>query len=288
MSKYTMNMEEYSMGKYFYNNPGKTILDYQDLTDAEVIALAKDIFPSSYPFYTDASGVKDEFETQFLSHFWFDEIGQETIARFKWCLKNFLNERMPYFAALYGTVFSNYADALKTTDITESYSEQGTENESKDKHNSASSTTENDRNTEGTTMSDQTSTQQQSSTSTDTKDEVNSVYPFQTTPPNPLVANPTDRNDINQSSSASGSASGVTSNSAVDTGKVHDEGSATSNSTEMENRDLVQGKEYERSRVGTENINPIEQLEKYRSLIISINTEIFNAAKAYGLFMRVY
>lgn len=62
-----------------------------------------DLFDFEYTFYTDDFNVRKTFEQKFIDHFYFDEIGSETVARFKWMLKSKLNVIMPYYRQLYET-----------------------------------------------------------------------------------------------------------------------------------------------------------------------------------------
>lgn len=61
------------------------------------------LFDFNYPFYCDDEKIKKEFEDKFVNHYYFREIGQETVSRFKHELKNLLCIRMPYYKKLYET-----------------------------------------------------------------------------------------------------------------------------------------------------------------------------------------
>lgn len=65
------------------------------ITLGEIIENNVNIFDFEYPFYSTER--KPQFEKNFIEHFYFDEIGQETIARFKQRLKIKLNLIMPYW-----------------------------------------------------------------------------------------------------------------------------------------------------------------------------------------------
>jgi hypothetical protein len=58
-----------------------------------------DIFDFDYPFYNEER--RKQFEEHFIEHFYFDEIGQETVARFKQRLKIKLNLIMPYWNKIF-------------------------------------------------------------------------------------------------------------------------------------------------------------------------------------------
>lgn len=59
------------------------------------------VFDFEYDFYD--KDLKEKFEKKFIDHYYFDEIGFETIARFKHRLRTKLNEIMPDYKQLYET-----------------------------------------------------------------------------------------------------------------------------------------------------------------------------------------
>lgn len=59
------------------------------------------IFSFDYPFYDQE--LKEQFENKFIKHYYFDEIGQETIGRFKMMLQSRLYDIMPKYTQLYKT-----------------------------------------------------------------------------------------------------------------------------------------------------------------------------------------
>lgn len=61
------------------------------------------IFPDSYDFYTTDPAIKAKFEEKFIEYYMFNEIGCETIFRWKTMLKGRLNTIMPYYKQLYET-----------------------------------------------------------------------------------------------------------------------------------------------------------------------------------------
>lgn len=60
-----------------------------------------DIFDFEYSFYDEQ--LKCIFEEKFIEHYYFHEIGFETIGRFKQRLRAKLNLKMPYYSQLYAT-----------------------------------------------------------------------------------------------------------------------------------------------------------------------------------------
>ena len=88
------------------------------LTLGEIIENNVNIFDFDYPFYSEE--YRPTFERHFIEHFYFDEIGQETIAKFKQRLKIKFNLIMPYWNKIF------LADELEQRildnyDVTETY-----------------------------------------------------------------------------------------------------------------------------------------------------------------------
>ena len=89
------------------------------ITLGEIVENNVEIFDFDYPFYNEER--RNQFEQHFIEHFYFDEIGQETVARFKQRLKIKLNLIMPYWNKIF------LADELEQRildnyDVTETYS----------------------------------------------------------------------------------------------------------------------------------------------------------------------
>lgn len=88
------------------------------LTLGEIIENDGVVFDFSYPYYTQ--DFKNSFEENFIDHFYFDEIGLETFAKFKHRLKTKLKIIMPNYEKILATqdleqrIMDNY-------DITETY-----------------------------------------------------------------------------------------------------------------------------------------------------------------------
>ena len=68
------------------------------------------IFDFDYDFYTNDETIKYNFEDKFINEYYFNEIGFETVGRFKQSLRTKLNKIMPYYTQLYQT-------ELRTKDI---------------------------------------------------------------------------------------------------------------------------------------------------------------------------
>lgn len=99
----------------------------------EVYSLLKDknfnMFDFNYDFYINNETIKKEFEEKFLDRYMFNEIGFETVARFKHFLKERLNSVAPYYKQLYFTELeSQKVNFLLNKDLLETF-EREIENE---------------------------------------------------------------------------------------------------------------------------------------------------------------
>ena len=93
-------------------------LELRDLAHDENVG----VFSFDYDFYSDDEEVKKNFENRFIEHFYFDEIGFETIGRFKQRLKSKLNDIMPYYKQLYESeIKSKKIDFLLNKDLKETF-----------------------------------------------------------------------------------------------------------------------------------------------------------------------
>lgn len=80
------------------------------------------LFNFDYDFYTDNIEIKKKFEQKFIDRYRFNEIGFETVARFKHYLKTSLNEIAPYYRQLYESELRcNDIDFMLNKDYTESF-----------------------------------------------------------------------------------------------------------------------------------------------------------------------
>ena len=76
------------------------------------------VFDFNYPFYDESKRL--EFQNRFIRHFYFHEIGFETVGMFKLYLENKFNELLPYYNEMFRTAQIKY-NPLQTYDITEEY-----------------------------------------------------------------------------------------------------------------------------------------------------------------------
>lgn len=99
------------------------------LSDMEVLEIArKKIFDFNYKFYDDVEKRK-ALETGILKNFWFDEIGQETYAYWKFELQHWFEINMDRYYTLFKTIpFQDQDDPTANTNYTETYTRDSTGN----------------------------------------------------------------------------------------------------------------------------------------------------------------
>ena len=101
------------------------------LTIQEILSNNVNLFDFDYSFYNESH--KKGFEKKFVDRFLFDEIGAETVARFKHNLRTMLNEIMPYYKHLYETTIYEYNQIINydvqeviIRDVSNEQEEEGT------------------------------------------------------------------------------------------------------------------------------------------------------------------
>lgn len=103
-----------------------------------------EVFGFNYDFYIDNQEIKRKFEQKFIDHYYFDEIGFETIGKFKHRLRTKLNEIMPYYKQLFETeVASKDINFLLNKDLTETTSRALDKEDISNNINNANSTNNN-------------------------------------------------------------------------------------------------------------------------------------------------
>lgn len=99
------------------------------------------LFDFDYNFYSEEA--KEGFEEKFINRYMFDEIGFETVMRFKHFLKEKLNRIAPYYKQLYETelrCMKDDIDFMLNKDLREKETIKGT-NSSNSKTNATSNST---------------------------------------------------------------------------------------------------------------------------------------------------
>lgn len=157
----------------------------------EVYSLLKDknfrLFDFEYDFYTDNIDIKQSFETKFIDTYLFNEIGHETVARFKHFLKRRLNNIMPYYKQLYETELrTKEIDFMLNKDLTETF-ERLVEGENISNVNANSTNSSNDKVKE--------SYLEQGLASIDLEDKLTGVTSNNTTIESNSISSSTDKNN---------------------------------------------------------------------------------------------
>lgn len=93
----------------------------------DIVEHGINIFDFPYDFYSEEK--KRDFENKFIKHFYFREIGCETVERFKWYLEDKMNTVFPYYNELLKSATIKY-DVLDNYKLTETYT-RNVENVSK-------------------------------------------------------------------------------------------------------------------------------------------------------------
>lgn len=130
MSKYTMTIQEYIQGVALSDAGRVNVPPYmfpviiEEMSEEDIHEIGRTLFPSNFPIYNESE--RTNFMDAFIDHFYFYEIGQETIARFKWVLKDFLNTRMPYYTQLYQSQLTSLEEAMKNYDLEKEETNEGT------------------------------------------------------------------------------------------------------------------------------------------------------------------
>jgi hypothetical protein len=154
------------------------------------------VFDFEYPLFDPA--YKSVLEEKFINHFYFREIGFETIGQFKWFLKDKFNRIMPLYNQQYGAneVFKTY-DPYKNKDFTIEQT----------RTNATDSQTDTTANSSGTSHGTGSSTSNGTSKFSDTPQSLNDGKDYLTT----LTKNDgtdTSTSDGNTTEEATGSATG--------------------------------------------------------------------------------
>lgn len=208
------------------------------------------VFGFNYDFYTDDLEIKRKFEQKFIDHYYFDEIGFETVAKFKHRLRTTLNDMMPKIKKRYETeLASKDINFLLNKDLTETTTRDLTSQDTRlNKSTSVNSTNAN-------TVANEDSTFKESALNNG----------------NATLSNQ-DLTTINNTSGK-----GTTTSTSNDNGNTTTNGEST-------------GKEQEsityKSQGNIGITSSAELLEKWRQVIIDVDQEIIS--KCSDLFMKIY
>lgn len=94
-----------------------------------IIENGYDLQMNEYPIFNEQ--YRETLNSKIINHFYFREIGFETVALFRWYLKSTMNEIMPYYNKLYESE-SLKIDPLQSVNYVETLSRQRTSNDTRD------------------------------------------------------------------------------------------------------------------------------------------------------------
>ena len=100
----------------------KTTLELREIVESGI-----NIWDFDYPsFYTGEA--KKDFENQVIEHFYFRQIGQETVGRFLHYFRSKIRDIMPYYIQLYESekYMKDIDDPFATVDYTETFEQEST------------------------------------------------------------------------------------------------------------------------------------------------------------------
>lgn len=236
------------------------------------------IFDFNYKFVDD--NTKKLLEKMFIDHYYFKEIGFETISRFKHYLKNVFNEKLEYYEMLIITSKIDY-DILNNYDLKENYTKNTVVN------NTTNYTSNNNINSENKSVTKNNT----SNTSTNTLENSNNeINKFSDTPQSNILLddnyitnvtkNDKTSNELNNFSSTENNSSETTDNT------------KNTNSTTSKNlSDGSQNENYELTRKGNIGVmTPTDMLEKhieYKKKVTNIINKFFEN-ECNCLFMQIY
>lgn len=216
------------------------------------------VFNFDYDFYCDDESMKTEFEKKFTDYYYFDEIGFETVGRFKHSLRSKLNLIMPYYKQLYITELeAQKIDFLLNKDLREEFIRTVDNEYENNGTNSGTSKAKSDSNSKNTSNG-------KSTTSESRLD--NGVADVN-------LRNLTGVVGVEDSSSVAGTESNSSSNELKS--NSNDKGN---NKTEEKTVLISKGN------IGV--TSSAELLEKWRSVIINIDRQIIEECR--DLFMLIY
>lgn len=248
MSKYTMSLEDYVLSRYY----ARKLLEDPSYEWANVIwevdndpgiaygIIAEEVLPDLSTFlYSDDTDVIDAFIEGFVDQFYFYEIGQETMARFKWTLRAYFRNSKDKWTQLYNAQLRNFSEILNMSDYTRTT------------HDALKKTGKDTTDfTNGHTL-----------TITPTRTQKNKIIPL----------GGSTETELNESAEGG-------SETHADTGK---------DTTEL-THDTLDDRWNVEEMQGYMNLDKAAAMEKFRDLILDINTMIFEDIKKSHLFMEVW
>lgn len=252
--------------------------NYADI-DSIISTAIPSIFTSGWPIYDESR--REELETKILKHYYFQEIGFETVALWKFYLNTTLAEIMPYYNQLYSTVglVENPLDTIAYTEQ-KTGSENTTEAETTTGSVSAneSGTAERTENRNGT-----------SETSVDSTESRDNTEKYSDTPQGGLtgIANNTYLTDVTMQdgTTTTDSSTNTTSEDTI-TRSDSDSRDRSETTSNVSNRNEDKDSNFTTTWTGRNGQSVGKLLEEYRAQILNIDMQIINDLQ--NLFMQVW
>ena len=274
----------------------------------ELKNLPNNVFNFSYPFYCESPQAKREFEERFIGHYFFHEIGFETIDRFQHVLAERLRLRMPYYQQLYQTEWQQtQKDMMLSKSLVETLtreiilegsneslqSSSGTHTSSSEQSQSGSDKVTNEQTQTGSSTSTGTSTGTSSNNVTTKESSVNDGVSFVNLEEANLTLHSNQDTQVDSSSTSTGESSdeqqltsshdtissSELSSSSEDTNSLQSSSSGTNQSKQIETQTFLSEGD-----VGIQ--TPAYAITEWRKIIININEMIIK--ECADLFMQIY
>lgn len=301
MSKYTATIKEIieSTKLATYTGSDEPAVVLQELTKSEIFQIGRTLFPQIFDFYSDDTDEKTKFENEFIQHFYFYEIGQETVGQFKWYLEDFLNMRMPYYKQLYETQLDGLANALINFDYENKLVSSGTNNKTGTKSRADTETNEIGENitdtkalTNSKTIDRDTSSSRTAGVAIETGNTTKKLqFPINDSIIQEIGRDTNDGTDNRSITDSNMDTEDVSESEALNDTSTRARMSNQSrgiNSSENTNESGSKQEISTRTIRGMYEMNKIKATKEYRELIFSINELIFKDALQYDLFMKLW
>ena len=242
------------------------------------------VFNFSYPFYCESPQAKREFEERFIGHYFFHEIGFETIDRFQHVLAERLRLRMPYYQQLYQTEWQQtQKDMMLSKSLVETLTKEIIL-EGSNESTQSSSGTNNVTNEQSQTGSSSSTASTSGTSSNDVTSKESSINDGVSVV-NLEVANLTNHSNQESSGESSATSTGESTDEQQLTGKQD-----TTSSSEMSSSGTNQSKQIETQTFLSEGDvgiqTPAYAITEWRKIIININEMIIK--ECADLFMQIY
>ena len=274
----------------------------------ELKNLPNKVFNFSYPFYCESPQAKREFEERFIGHYFFHEIGFETIDRFQHVLAERLRLRMPYYQQLYQTEWQQtQKDMMLSKSLVEtltreiilegsnesSQSMSGTHTSSNEQSQSGSDKVTNEQTQTGSSSSTGTSSGTSSNNVTTKESSLNDGVSFVNLEADNLTLHSNQETSGESSANSSGESSDEQQlTGSQDTTSSSEMSSSTegSNSSQSSLSGTNQSKQIETQTFLSEGDvgiqTPAYAITEWRKIIININELIIK--ECADLFMQIY